>query len=375
MDLRFQRIQDSTEFGNGRSRMQLREQLERTVQVSQSLVVQPHDPVSVPGQALPRMDPFRRSSRRPQQESARHLRQEHHEQRCERLIQDARDAGIRRELMQERHEQTGLRVDTDGPSVMARLHGRTQPERRLSRSRSPVTALANGPRLLTRAERIERLRICRERLREQSRAIDVSNLAETIATLPDPAESIPSPWQQRNQQRRGLDNFPSHAPQYFHGTRSGFSHLGESNPFLQRIFASGMCRSVGRNRADGDHSDADVSDSDISEFWTEADTGRVEELPADSSSDSESEEASAVADDILQALGPIGLNPAYIDERTAVMVCDPSTGGDRECRICLETLQAGDRLRILPCLHRYHSSCVEQWLSRNRQCPLCKLNV
>jgi len=351
MDLRFQRIQDSTEFGHGRSRMQLREQLERTVQVAQSLVVQPHDPVSVPGQALPRMDPF--------------LRQEQSTLRLQRV----------RELMQERHEQTGLRVDTDGPSVMARLHGRTQPERRLSRSRSPVTALANGPRLLTRAERIERLRICRERLREQSRAIDVSNLAETIATLPDPAESIPSPRQQRNQQRRGLDNFPSHAPQYFHGTRSGFSHLGESNPFLQRIFASGMCRSVGRNRADGDHSDADVSDSDISEFWTEADTGRVEELLADSSSDSESEEASAVAADIMQALGPVGLNPAYIDERTAVMVCDPSTGGDRECRICLETLQAGDRLRILPCLHRYHSSCVEQWLSRNRQCPLCKLNV
>lgn len=47
----------------------------------------------------------------------------------------------------------------------------------------------------------------------------------------------------------------------------------------------------------------------------------------------------------------------------------------RQCMICLEDFQAGDRLRVLPCFHRYHSGCVDNWFSRSRLCPVCKHDV
>ncbi|KAJ2465012.1 hypothetical protein EV174_006724, partial [Coemansia sp. RSA 2320] len=45
---------------------------------------------------------------------------------------------------------------------------------------------------------------------------------------------------------------------------------------------------------------------------------------------------------------------------------------DRMCAICLSDYEDGEILRLLPCSHHMHQSCVDEWLHINRSCPLCK---
>ncbi|XP_047939084.1 uncharacterized protein LOC125186703 isoform X2 [Salvia hispanica] len=47
-----------------------------------------------------------------------------------------------------------------------------------------------------------------------------------------------------------------------------------------------------------------------------------------------------------------------------------------QCYICLAEYEEGDKIRVLPCHHEYHASCVDKWLKEiHGVCPLCRGDV
>lgn len=45
------------------------------------------------------------------------------------------------------------------------------------------------------------------------------------------------------------------------------------------------------------------------------------------------------------------------------------------CPICLDEWSEGDVAAEMPCKHRFHSKCVEEWLGRQATCPLCRYEM
>ncbi|TXG74071.1 hypothetical protein EZV62_002650 [Acer yangbiense] len=48
----------------------------------------------------------------------------------------------------------------------------------------------------------------------------------------------------------------------------------------------------------------------------------------------------------------------------------------RECVICLDEFSDGDECKFgSTCEHIFHKYCIDEWLPKNRRCPLCRLHV
>merc|ERR1712136_725171 len=45
------------------------------------------------------------------------------------------------------------------------------------------------------------------------------------------------------------------------------------------------------------------------------------------------------------------------------------------CNICLSVFENGQKIRILPCMHMGHRSCVDTWLARNSCCSICRTDI
>ena len=45
------------------------------------------------------------------------------------------------------------------------------------------------------------------------------------------------------------------------------------------------------------------------------------------------------------------------------------------CIICLSEFQVGEKESTLPCLHIFHSACIETWINNKQWCPICKYDL
>jgi hypothetical protein len=47
----------------------------------------------------------------------------------------------------------------------------------------------------------------------------------------------------------------------------------------------------------------------------------------------------------------------------------------KQCMVCLSDFTDGEEVRRLPCGHVFHAPCIDEWLRRCTDCPICKANV
>jgi len=46
-----------------------------------------------------------------------------------------------------------------------------------------------------------------------------------------------------------------------------------------------------------------------------------------------------------------------------------------KCLVCQFPYESGEFLRVLPCGHRFHAECVDQWLEQKDFCPYCRQSI
>mmetsp|Transcript_8629 Transcript_8629/g.25457 ORF Transcript_8629/g.25457 Transcript_8629/m.25457 type:complete len:141 (+) Transcript_8629:269-691(+) len=49
--------------------------------------------------------------------------------------------------------------------------------------------------------------------------------------------------------------------------------------------------------------------------------------------------------------------------------------GSQPCTVCLEGTSPDEDVCLLPCLHAFHTSCVEAWLQSHGTCPNCRVRA
>lgn len=48
---------------------------------------------------------------------------------------------------------------------------------------------------------------------------------------------------------------------------------------------------------------------------------------------------------------------------------------DENCAICLNRIEQGHRLAKIECMHHYHLGCLNKWVKKKLQCPLCQTQI
>ena len=47
---------------------------------------------------------------------------------------------------------------------------------------------------------------------------------------------------------------------------------------------------------------------------------------------------------------------------------------EKKCPICIDIISDNDR-KYLPCTHKFHIKCIDEWIKKNIFCPLCRIPI
>mmetsp|Transcript_88392 Transcript_88392/g.249059 ORF Transcript_88392/g.249059 Transcript_88392/m.249059 type:complete len:374 (+) Transcript_88392:84-1205(+) len=106
----------------------------------------------------------------------------------------------------------------------------------------------------------------------------------------------------------------------------------------------------------------EVHDGDMRWGWMQSQIAMLQQLHGDAAPATH-----PAAGGAIQAL------PIHVVTQAEVAAGVPEE--HRSCTICMEDFQAGDQQRTLPCFHRFHVNCIDRWLTRQGECPMCKHRI
>uniref|UniRef100_A0A0A9E4A8 RING-type E3 ubiquitin transferase n=1 Tax=Arundo donax TaxID=35708 RepID=A0A0A9E4A8_ARUDO len=64
-----------------------------------------------------------------------------------------------------------------------------------------------------------------------------------------------------------------------------------------------------------------------------------------------------------------------VEALPSAVVAAGDEGEGEECVVCRDGVAAGQRVKRLPCSHRYHEDCIVPWLQVRNSCPLCRFEL
>jgi len=124
---------------------------------------------------------------------------------------------------------------------------------------------------------------------------------------------------------------------------------------------------------DQDNEISDDRDTDLDDIQDGLDEG-VQDSPVSNalsylmSEDLNNYEANLA---IAEMIGDVGSGLSSEDIQKLPSFSFDSQNIEEQCSICLEKWEYQQRLKRLPCFHCFHENCVDQWLKKKNNCPLC----
>jgi len=72
-----------------------------------------------------------------------------------------------------------------------------------------------------------------------------------------------------------------------------------------------------------------------------------------------------------------GMSPETIDsmEHSKWDEHEDEDNKQTQCMVCLCDFENEEKVRKLPCSHVFHCACIDEWLRRCTDCPICKTNI